>query len=116
MTTFDRKPLHGGCNTPTAGPPAVIGDPCAHLADLRAALYSLMTGRQTHEVRFGDQWQVFHQGSVVALRAEVMRLERICPRGPSNPYGGRNTALRAGPYEAAPKRPNPIFYSRPRYW
>jgi hypothetical protein len=81
------------CN-PSNGAPAV-DNPCAYLPQLRAALYQLMTGSTTSEVRDGDRWQKFHQGNVQELRVEIRKLEQICNADgtPNN----RPRAERAGP-------------------
>ena len=90
---MQNKPLNMGCAPPANRLPASIDNPCAYLGPLRAALYALMSGSQTQEVRFGDQWQRFHPGNVGQLRAEVRKLERQC-----DPQYARGSAVRAGPY------------------
>jgi hypothetical protein len=89
------------CNPPNGVP--VVNNPCEYLPQLRAALYALVTGSKTSEVRDGDRWQKYHQGNVAELRAEIRKLEQICNADgtPNN----RPRAERAGPRRiAAPMR------------
>lgn len=65
-----------------------INDPCAVLAELRAAYYALLSGAQTAKVRDGDRWREFHRGNATSLRNEIAKLEYMCPKSAANPYGG----------------------------
>ena len=83
------------CNQPNQTP--AVNNPCAYLTQLRAALYQLMTGARTSEVRDGDRWLKYHQGNVSELRAEIRKLEQFC-----NADGTVNNAPRA--QRAGPRR------------
>jgi hypothetical protein len=76
-----------------------IDNPCAYLPQLRAALYTLMTGAKSSEIRDGDRWLKFHQGNVAQLRAEIRKLDQIC-----NANGTVNNSPRA--VQAGPHRIN----------
>jgi len=47
-------------NCTPAGIAPVIDDPCAWLGKLRAALYALMAGQATYEVRDGERWLTYN--------------------------------------------------------
>lgn len=99
--TFNRKPVTpAGCFPADSQPPSAVADPCSILPELRAALYALLAGRQTAEVRNGNAWQRFHPGDVAFLKNEIVRLEKLCPRSATNPHGGTRGAVRVGPYSA----------------
>ena len=98
MTTFNRKPIQSNCiGQPNNAAPAGIDDPCTMLPLLLGDLYAIMSGRATQQVRDGDRWKSFHNGNVVQLRQEIARLEKLCPRSATNPYGGNNHAVQVGP-------------------
>jgi len=92
MSNFSRPPLSKSCFPASSQPPQAIDNPCAYLPQLRAALYSLMTGNQAQQIRDADRWRSTHNGNVKELRAEIRRLEIM-----RNP-GMSKRALRAGPY------------------
>jgi hypothetical protein len=73
-----------------------IDNPCAYLPQLRAALYQLMTGAKSSEVRDGDRWMKFHNGNVAELRSEIRKLEQICTA--DGQVSNAPRAVRAGPH------------------
>ncbi len=60
---------------PSAGLPA---DPCARLAVIEEALYALAGGQKKIEVRHGEYWVRYGEGSVAFLERERARLIAIC--------------------------------------
>jgi hypothetical protein len=89
-------------NSPPSSSAPSVDNPCAYLPQLRAALYQLMIGAKSSEVRDGDRWMKFHQGNVVQLRAEIRKLETIC--GADGQVSNAPRAVRAGPLRSSAHR------------
>ncbi|WP_082908018.1 gpW family head-tail joining protein [Bradyrhizobium neotropicale] len=68
-------------------------NPCALLAELRAAYHQLLAGKARQEVQFNGRRSVYHRADTKALQHEIRRLEVICESGINT---GR--AVRVGPY------------------
>ncbi|MCW2284905.1 hypothetical protein M2323_002741 [Rhodoblastus acidophilus] len=95
MTAFNRPPLRSSGLPAPSAPPQAIDNPCAYLPQLRAALYALLSGAQSQQIRDGDRWRSTQNGNAKELRAEIRKLEIMCdPRL-------QRRAVRAGPYVPA---------------
>jgi hypothetical protein len=58
--------------------PLLSADPCQRLAQFEEALFALATGAKRAQIRQGENWVQYHQGSVPYLEREVARLRAIC--------------------------------------
>ncbi len=98
------NPNIGPCSpTPaTPGGNGSIDNPCAMLPQLRAAYYALIGGQQTAEIRDNNRILRFHAGNRAELKAEIRKLEALCPAGPGNPLKPQLGAVRAGPFTDQP--------------
>jgi hypothetical protein len=95
MSNFNRPPMKQAGFPAQQQPPQAIDNPCAYLPQMRAALYSLMTGNQTQQIRDNDRWRTTHNGNVKELKMEIRKLEIMCDPNM------RRRAMRAGPYVPA---------------
>lgn len=53
-------------------------DPHARLEIIEEALFALGTGQKRVEVRHGESWVRYHEGSIGYLEREAARLRAIC--------------------------------------
>jgi hypothetical protein len=80
----------------TATIPRLPSDPCERLAMVEAALYQLASGQKRVEIRHGEYWTRYGEGSVPFLERERARLMALCPAA-----GGRQ-AITIGRSQCAP--------------
>ncbi len=74
---------------PKKMPPGYLAGltPCARLDLLEEAAFALASGQTKTQVRHGELWVEYGQGSITYLRTEIARLRAIC---------GNRTAITIG--------------------
>lgn len=94
------------CPPKRATIPLLPADPCVRLAMIEAALYMLASGEKRAEVRHGEHFLRYNDGSVPFLERERNRLAAICPTS-----GAQRSAITI---ERTPVGVHPIIPNRYR--